>query len=278
MSTPQWNRVDVVPRTAALPRPVVASVSEMPPMHLVNRHQHPWGQLAYACRGILKITIPSGSFIVPPQQALWLPPGTPHEVSTRYGASFRSLHIINAWTKAMPDQPQTLRINNLLRELILTVARLPDNYPLDDTTRRLLQVLLDQITCADRTPLYLPMPQDKRLKVIAEQLGANPADNRTLSDWASQVGASVRTINRLFNKETTLGFTQWRQQLRLLHSLELIENNHSITSVALDLGYDSSSAFITMFKKQLGQSPKQYVKQQLEERDGSRRLPPELSG
>lgn len=283
MTNPQstkaaWNTVKVAKRPPTLARPIQASVSEMPPMHRVSTHQHPWGQLAYASRGILKITIPNGSFIVPPQQAMWLPPGTPHEVSTRYGASFRSLYIADDWAQELPEQPQTLRVDNLLKELILTAAQWPQNYTLSATNTRLLQVLVDRIAGASRTPLYLPMPSDKRLKPIVNHLSSNPANNQTLIQWATEVGACSRTLNRLFNRETGMGFNQWRQQLRLLYSLELIENGHNITSVALDLGYDSSSAFITMFKKQLGQSPKQYVKQHQQQRGHEHYLPPELSG
>jgi len=58
-----------------------------------------------------------------------------------------------------------------------------------------------------------------------------------------------------------MSFRQWRQQLRILESLRRLGREEQVTTVALDLGYDSHSAFITMFNKVLGKTPGQYFKE-----------------
>lgn len=244
-----------------LARPVVARIGNMPPNHKVQPHQHDWGQIAFASKGILTITLPDGRYIVPPERALWIPKNVSHEVSTRYGAHFRSLYVGREWSKQLPNTSYVFTVSNLLRELILAITELPENYDTSGRNQYLLDLLLEEIKNAPSTPLFIPFPTDSRLLNICNHLQTSPADNTPLEQWQHIAGASVRTINRLFNKETGMGFSQWRQRLRIFYALEQLSHGKSVTAVAMDIGYESPSAFITMFKKQLGVSPKIYLNQ-----------------
>ncbi len=232
----------------------------MPENYLVETHQHPWGQLAYCSTGIMKVEVPGASFMIPPKRALWLPKFTPHTVSTRYGLSFRSLYIDNSLSTELPDKTVALSVNGLLRELILSIATWDEDYRLTERKQRHIDFLLDQLIQAERAPLSLTMPEDKRLTRITEFICSHPGNNTSLSTWSETVGATPRTINRLFQKETNMGFIEWRQRLRILYSLERIEKGDKLSNIALDLGYESDSAFISMFKKHMGVAPKQYFK------------------
>ncbi len=121
-----------------------------------------------------------------------------------------------------------------------------------------MAVILDQIRSLSVAPLDLPIPKDPRLEKIHRVFTVNPADNRTLEDWGNKVGATSRTLTRLFRSETGMNFRQWRQQVRILEALRRLGSEEPVTSVALDMGYDSPSAFINMFKKALGKTPGQY--------------------
>lgn len=238
----------------------MARVLEMPENHQVAEHQHAWGQLAYASRGIMKVDIPSASFIIPPERALWLPAGVPHKVSTRYGLSFRSLYISNECAKSLPNKATAITVNSLLKELILEISNWTESYTLTTTKKRFIAVLIDQLSEAKRSRLFLNEPTDKRLKKITNTLEKKPADNTTLEQWSLSIGATPRTLNRLFQKETNMGFVEWRQKLRILYSLEKIARGENMDLIANTLGYESSSAFISMFKKHLGVSPKRFLK------------------
>ena len=135
---------------------------------------------------------------------------------------------------------------------------MPRLYPLKGPEERLLTVILDQIRSMRIAPLELPIPEDVRLKKIFKRLSNNPADNRTLEDWGKMVGATGRTLARHFRAETGMTFGQWRQQIRILEALKRLGMKEPVTTVAIDLGYDSPSAFISMFKKALGKTPGQY--------------------
>jgi AraC-like DNA-binding protein len=106
--------------------------------------------------------------------------------------------------------------------------------------------------------LALPMPRERRLGSIVEGLMADPADRRTLAQWALVSGASARTLARLFQAETGMSFADWRQQRRLLRALELLATGTLVTTVAAETGYDSASAFTAMFRRALGAVPGRY--------------------
>ncbi len=124
-----------------------------------------------------------------------------------------------------------------------------------------MNIILDLVQTLKIAPLDLPIPTDVRLRKISKTLTVNPGDNRTLVDWGKSVGATNRTLARLFRSETGMSFRQWRQQLRIIESLRRLGREEQVTTVALDLGYDSPSAFIAMFKKALGKTPGQYFKE-----------------
>jgi AraC-like DNA-binding protein len=104
-------------------------------------------------------------------------------------------------------------------------------------------------------PIRVALPTDKRLKTLCETLIADPASPLTLEDWAQRVGASGRTLARLFERDLGMSFSQWRQQVRLAHAAPLITRGLPMSAVAAELGYASQSAFSAMFKKTFGKSP-----------------------
>jgi AraC-like DNA-binding protein len=140
----------------------------------------------------------------------------------------------------------------------LRVVALPRPYPLGGAEERLVAVVLDEIDATPVAPLHLPRPSDPRLCRVADALLAQPDLDRGVGAWARLAGASPRTLGRLFQRETGMSFGAWRRQLRLLDALERLAAGESVTAVALSLGYAGPSAFIAMFRRQLGTTPGDY--------------------
>jgi len=241
-----------------VPRPVASRVRELPQGHLVEAHHHRRAQLLFASRGTMVVSTDQGIWVVPTQRAVWIPALVDHAVLTRSQLSLRSLYFSPSIVPDMPKACAVVTVSELLRQLILAAVALPAEYDEDGADGRLIGVLLDQIQTLPETPLHLPIPTDSRLRMIAETLSENPADPRSLEQWADSAGASSRTLTRLFAAETGMTFRQWRQQVRLLEALARLADGHPVTTVALDLGYDSQSAFISMFRKSLGTTPGRY--------------------
>lgn len=238
---------------------IVARARECPADHIIDWHTHERAQLLYAVQGVMRVTTAAGVWVVPPQRAVWIPPGIEHHVQAQgTPLSLRSLYIRDDVLAGLPEACCVVTVSPLLRELILTAMSLPDVVPADSPSARLVQVLLDRIEGLPVAPLHLPIAADRRLRRIAETLLADPADPRTLADWAQGIGASERTLARLFTRETGMTFGQWRQQVRLLAALARLASGDSVTDVAFDLGYASQSAFIAMFRRTLGKTPGRY--------------------
>ena len=245
---------------ASVARPVVAVAGDYPPGHWITPHSHARAQLVYASEGVMLVAAGPGTWLVPPQRALWVPAGLEHEIRMRGAVRMRTLYIDTAAVPGLPGACGVVAVSALLRELILLATSLPDDYALDGPDGRLMAVLLDQLKALPSVPLHLPQPRDRRLLRITESLQADPGDARSLEAWAAVAGASARTLARLFLRETGMSFRAWRQQARLLQALVWLAEKRPVTTLALDLGYDSPSAFIAAFKRAFGVTPARYFR------------------
>ena len=220
-------------------------------------HQHRKGQLILALHGGVTCEVPKEMWIVPPSYAVWIPGGMPHSNRATDNARICFLFIEKGAAR-MPHDCCTLAISPLVREMICHLADQDPAYPREGPTARLVAVLLEQLATAPIEQLHLPMSDHLKIRRIADALAANPADRTTLAEWAQQLAMSDRTLARLVIKETGLTFGRWRQQLHLIVALRQLAAGEAVQIVAGNLGYDSVTAFITMFKKALGTSPTQY--------------------
>ncbi|TCS63043.1 AraC family transcriptional regulator [Varunaivibrio sulfuroxidans] len=242
-----------------IPRPVVVRVTTLERGQSVPTHAHARAQLVYAAEGVVTVATPSGIWVAPPSRAVWVAPDVEHSVRASSRAVMNNLFLVPALARqlALPSCC-VVAVPDLLRTLLAHGAQMPTLYEETGPDGRIVGVIVDQIRILKTQPLHLPAPSDPRLKIIADALIANPADKRTLAQWARVSGASTRTLARLFPRQTGMNFAQWRQQARLLEALRRLAHKQPVTTIALDLGYDSPSAFIAIFKKAMGATPGKY--------------------
>lgn len=236
---------------------VVAHENEHPADTIIDWHQHPYHQLLYANRGVARVNTNAGTWVLPRQRALWIPAGEPHRLRAIGQLALRSLYFQPNRYPPISDT-RVINVSGLLRELILQLMRLPRNCQPTAPFIRMINVLFDQLIVAPSEPLYVHAPEHPRLRKMYEHLQTNPADQRSLKDWSQQMAISERSLYRLFAHQVGMPFGQWRLQIKLACALELLAQGQHVNRVALHLGYQSSSAFVTMFHKQLGITPARY--------------------
>lgn len=244
-----------IPAVSHLDRPVYARVERFPANSETPPHDHDWGQFSYAITGVLEVHTESGSYLAPPECAVWIPAGVRHHVGASEPAEMRGLYLRRDACAVMPGECRVLSMTPLVRELILAAGRLPRNYDEDGPGGRLVAVLLDELATLPSGGLSLPWPTDPRLRRLGEALRRHPEDSRALADFAAAEACSERTLARRFREQTGLSFREWRQRLRLMNALPALEAGTSVTRVALDNGYASVSAFIAAFKQRFGYTP-----------------------
>jgi AraC-like DNA-binding protein len=252
------SKVDVI----NMVRPVVARALDWSPKFESSPHFHNCGQLVFASRGIMNILTTTGLWVVPPQRSVWMPANVPHVIRASTAVKMRTIYVDPSYAPWMPKHCCVLSVPPLLRELILKAMAIPSLYELGGPGERLMNVLIDEVSNASRDVrnLHLPKPQDPRVRCIVETIVKDPADPRTRDDWAKKIGASSRTIDRIFTNESGMGFGGWKRQAVLLESMRRLAEGESVTNVALDVGYDSPSAFIAMFRRTLGVTPSKLFK------------------
>lgn len=227
--------------------------ADYPRGELIEPHSHERAQIVFAKSGVMRVETAVGSWVVPPQRALWLPAGVTHSIDCRTAVAMRTIYLEQAAAPALGQRTVVLAVGVLLREVIL---RLVEGDAGD--RHALLAVLVGELAAVPVAALHLPEPRDQRLRRACAALAADPGRQATLADLAATAGASPRTLMRLFPAETGLSFRAWQRQLRLLVALERLADRQPVTTVALDLGYAGPSAFIAAFRAALGVTPARY--------------------
>jgi len=223
-------------------------------------HQHIKCQLVMPLTGFVRCRIADAIWMVPANCAVWIPSQVSHSNHISLSSDVCML-FVDPNIPSIPDKSCTLSISPLLRELIISLASKKQDYSSDEVTVRLAQVLIDELTRMPKEHFDFPIPTERRLNKIAHLLLDNPADRKTVGEWASLFAMSERTFSRLVKQEVGMTFGRWRGQLHLVMALQKLSSNESVQRISEDLGYESVSAFITFFKKTLGRPPKQYMRQ-----------------
>jgi AraC-like DNA-binding protein/quercetin dioxygenase-like cupin family protein len=227
-------------------------------------HTHRESQLLYLMRGELTCEASNALWIVPPRSALWIPGDVNHKIRARAPLEGYGVFLEPDAAPNLPPDCCAVSVTPLFRELLLRLATRPLLYDLDSPDARLVSVLLDELATVSIEKHRLPMPADPRLRRLVDAITAHPADGATTTTWAKRIGVGERTLNRLLVQETGLSFGRWRQQLHIILALQRLSRGASVQSVASELGYESASSFVTMFRKALGTSPARYMAQRLE--------------
>jgi AraC-like DNA-binding protein len=247
-------------------RPVRVRSRNVPADAHFEPHRHAWAQIAYCASGILQVSAADAgsasgevTYIVPPSRAVWIAPSALHSVHVIEAAHFRTLYIDASMAPPEWSGCRVLVVSPLMRELVPAL----DEPQLSREREGLLTgLLLDELRGATTQALGVPLPPaqggDKRLRALCEAVLRSPADRATLAQWAADVGASERTMARLFREQLGTSYQQWRQQAVLAHALPLLARGVPVGQVAFASGYASESAFTAMFKAAMGQPPSRF--------------------
>jgi AraC-like DNA-binding protein/quercetin dioxygenase-like cupin family protein len=228
-------------------------------------HFHDRDQLVYASRGVMTVRTRDGTWVVPPQRAVWIPARVPHSITMSGSVAMRTLYLKPQLATGLPEGCCVVNVSPLLKELILHACALGTLKRSVKWHEHLIAVIVHQLEAVQLIPLQLPNlsdpdASDPRLARIAEIFVKNPRDGRTLAQLCRVSGASKRSIERLFQHEAGMTFGKWRQQLRLMEGMRLLAEGVKVTHAALESGYRTPSAFISMFRKVLGVPPSLYFR------------------
>ncbi|MNR96115.1 HTH-type transcriptional repressor of iron proteins A [compost metagenome] len=236
----------------------IARTTHMPYGFVDDFHSHPWHQIVFPLKGLLQSSIADKCVIVPHNAMLYIPANTFHKAVAVTDTQFLAVYLNPDKIAGYSISPKPCLVTPFIKELVLLLVDKGMALHSEADSTSLLTVLRDQIDIASSYEIPLLIPTDKRLMSVFNQLKQQPDLPYTLEEWAQRVGASERTISRLCAKEFDLSFSLWRQNIRLVLSLQLLDSPRSIQDIALELGYSSDSAYIYAFKQLFNKTPSKY--------------------
>ncbi len=239
-------------------RPLRGVARSYPAGHRVDAHEHAWGQVLYAVSGMMWLETPDEALPVPPQRAVWLPPGLRHAVRVASELQMRNIYLSPELSRGLEDRTLVLVVGPLLRELIVSLVE-QERQSDPHYYRALADLAVLELGRARRSSLRVPLPDasDRRLLALCQAVMANPSLDIGLERLAEDAGASVRTLSRLFQRSLGMGFADWRRQVQLATAAAALIDGRPVAGIAHALGY-TPSAFSDMFRRELGVSPTEY--------------------
>lgn len=241
-----------------VPRPVVGIGNDYPPSFELAEHQHRRAQFLYAASGVVAVSTPQGAWVAPPERAVWIPAGIPHAVRMVGAVQTRSVLIEAGACPVLGRSCRVVAVSPLLRQLLVSAAEVPVEYDEAGRDGLVMRLLVAEIDRAPIIPILVPFPRHAALAARCHAFLESPSANATIDEWADGLAMNRRRFTRLFRRETGMSFAEWRQQACLSVALPRLAAGESITAIALDLGYEGSASFSTMFKRVLGAPPTRY--------------------
>ncbi|SMX90715.1 MULTISPECIES: helix-turn-helix domain-containing protein [unclassified Brevibacterium] len=219
-------------------------------------HTHDLGHLVYPATGVLSLVTRDGSWIAPSNRVVWVPSGFEHQHRAHGATDMRIVFLPDGMAEPLGPYPAVLATTPLARESLLALTG--SRQRSRESTDRLRLVAIDELSLTGEQPLYLPEPHDDRLLAVTQLVEEDLSNVATLAQLGRQVGASERTLSRLFQQETGMTFRQWRAELRVHRALLLLAEGRSVYDTAAECGWANPNSFITAFTSLVGMSPGRY--------------------
>lgn len=218
------------------------------------------GQILFTLSGIVVVSVDNGSWVLPPQRALWVPADVDYSSFARKSGALRSFALAGTDTMAVPDAVRLLNLSPFFRELLIEASRSEDLAGQTVRSACLKSLILSEFEGKLHPAGRMVAPSDSRLLNICQAILADPSDNRTIDEWAHTVGMSRRALTRNFRQQTGLSLAVWRQQARLEEATARLRMGESVTRVAYEVGYESIATFSMIFRQNFGMSPSRYAR------------------
>lgn len=224
----------------------------------VKEHAHFSDQLVYATRGVMEVASGKSVWILPPHFGLWIPGRTRHTIRMPEAVSMRTLYLRPGLAR-LSSACAVLHVSPLLREVISEIVRYGKLRNRSRIERAYRDILISLMERASPVPTGIWLPQDSRALSVATSVLRGQKYREPLASLCGAAGVGVRTLQRIFGREVGMDFESWRRQVRLMKATELLIAGRSVKEASYVVGYRQQSAFVAVFRKTFGATPKSWV-------------------
>ncbi len=221
-----------------------------------TEHAHPWGEFIFNITGAIEVKLGENSLTAIQNYAIWLPPNVTHECLNHKNSQHFSLYVMPSFCEFMPHTPCSLEANRLVRAIVTHIFQNPIQIPPKSADITLIHALNEQIALLPVVPNFLPQTTDCTLKKVLDYIQENPGERININELARKFGMTTKTLNRKCQRSLGMTVSDWRLRQRVLSATRLLESGEKVETVAFMMGYSTASAFIAMFHKITGKTPK----------------------
>lgn len=223
-------------------------------------HQHRSFQLNYITEGYQYFHIDKKIYLVPQNHIIWIPSAKPHKTTTESS----SVNLMSVLFKEVPKEDFFMNTHvfpapAVLKEMLLYASKWNRVLDIDKEQKLFLKALLYSLPnfCEESMALEIPVPSDDRLIPLCNYINKNYRFNFDIQALANMANLSVRTLQRIFKKETGITLQKYLQLVRILKSIELLDTKkYTLTEIAYKVGYQSLSAFSLSYSSLMKDGPK----------------------
>lgn len=216
---------------------------------------HDHHQLLIAMEGAFAVQNITGTWTVPGGGAAWVPAGMRHRLEPLPAARVRTIYLQREASRRVRSTCAVVEMTPLLQSIADHICGAGTLRDRDAASKRLFAVLLDQLPQQRELALFVPALETTATMRVAEALAADPTDTPRIRDLAAALGLSGRTIERAFVADAGMTIGEWRQRSRVCRAIALLAGGAAVKDVALEVGYETPSAFVAAFKKYVGTTP-----------------------
>ncbi|SFN33972.1 transcriptional regulator, AraC family [Chryseobacterium oleae] len=227
-------------------------------------HSHEKGQLVYVESGFQYITVDGKIYLLPQNHAAWIPPGSVHKTNTHS----EKIKLMIMFADVDPDisfhqEIHVFSVPPVLKEMIKYAERWSKIMSKDPDEMLFLKALFNELPrfVEHSLKLHIRLPEDKRLSEPIGYLHNHYQEDIRIEDLSEISLLSLRTLERIFKKETGMTLSKYQQILRIIKSLELLSSGDlTISETAYQVGYKSVQAFTRSFRSVMQSRPTDFIK------------------
>jgi len=224
-------------------------------------HVHDVHQIEYAIGGVVEVETAAGHYLLPPQQAAWIPAGLQHQATMNPSVKTLAVMFDPAVIPDGGDRARILAVSPLLREMLLYALRWPiDRAAGDKVSDSFFLTLANLVSDAldHEAPLSLPTSEDP---VVAAAMAytKDHLQSVSLDEVCRAVAVSERTLRRQFQSEVGMSWRTYLLHARMLRAMALLAApGQSVQQTASAVGFDSMGSFTRAFAQFCGETPSSY--------------------
>lgn len=239
-------------------RPVTTYSEDIKNAKCANSHAHSRAQIISCSSGVMEVVTKNNIWIVNSLQGVWIAGNEEHQVYFPNNVKVVSAFIDESKLNSLPKNSFAFEPSFFLNSLLEKIISFSNPYVFTQQQNRIIEVFVDELSNLTPSKTFLPTSQDKRIKIVLDELMGNLSSKHTIEYYATKSCVSSRTLSRLFHKELGMGFGDWKMRLKLMEAVKQLGEKKSVKEIAFELGYENVSSFIVTFKKHFGKTPTNY--------------------